>query len=39
VLFALLIGTVVLKERLGPWRWAAGLLICAGVAAMRLQPG
>jgi drug/metabolite transporter (DMT)-like permease len=39
VLFALLMGALFLKERLGPWRWAAGLLICAGVAAMRLQPG
>ena len=36
VLFALLIGAVVLKEPTSRWRWAAGLCICAGVAAMRL---
>jgi drug/metabolite transporter (DMT)-like permease len=26
----------VLREPAGPWRWAAALLIVAGVAAMRL---
>jgi drug/metabolite transporter (DMT)-like permease len=36
VLFALVIGAVLLKERLGPGRLAAGLLICAGIAVMRL---
>lgn len=36
VLFAMLIAFVVLKERAGPWRWAAAVLITAGVAAMRL---
>lgn len=36
VLFAMLIGVVVLKEPVGRWRWAAGLCIAAGVVAMRL---
>lgn len=36
VLFAMLIAAVILKERPGPWRWAAALCICAGVVAMRL---
>ena len=36
VLFALLIGVVLLKEKAGPWRLAAGLCIGAGVVAMRL---
>lgn len=36
VLFAMLIATVILKERAGAWRWAAAASICAGVAAMRL---
>ncbi len=36
VLFALLIGAFVLNEPASRWRWAAGLCICAGVAAMRL---
>jgi drug/metabolite transporter (DMT)-like permease len=36
VLFALLIGVVLLRERAGPWRVGAGLLIGAGVVAMRL---
>jgi drug/metabolite transporter (DMT)-like permease len=36
VLFAMLIGVVLLKETAGPWRWAAGLCIGAGVIAMRL---
>jgi drug/metabolite transporter (DMT)-like permease len=36
VLFALLIGVVLLKEKAGPWRVAAGLCIGAGVVAMRL---
>lgn len=36
VLFALLIGALLLKEPVGRWRWAAGLCIGAGVIAMRL---
>lgn len=36
VLFAMLLGVFVLRERAGPWRWAAGLLIASGVVAMRL---
>jgi drug/metabolite transporter (DMT)-like permease len=36
VLFAMLIGAVVLKERAGRWRWTAALAIGAGVIAMRL---
>ena len=36
VLFALLIGVVLLKEKAGPWRVGAGLCIGAGVIAMRL---
>jgi drug/metabolite transporter (DMT)-like permease len=36
VLFAMLIGAVLLKERPSPWRWAAAGLILAGVALMRV---
>lgn len=36
VLFAMLIGVIVLKERAGRWRWAAALCIAAGVVVMRL---
>lgn len=36
VLFAMLIAALLLKERPGPWRWAAAASICAGVALMRL---
>jgi len=36
VLFAMLIGVLVLNEEAGRWRWAAGLAILAGVVAMRL---
>jgi drug/metabolite transporter (DMT)-like permease len=36
VLFAMLIGAVLLKERPGPRRWAAAALMLAGVALMRL---
>lgn len=36
VLFALLIGAMLLNERPGRWRIAAGLLIGAGVVVMRL---
>jgi len=36
VLFAMLIGVLVLKEKAGAWRWAAALGIVAGVMAMRL---
>ena len=36
VLFAMLIGVFLLKEDAGRWRWAAGLCIAVGVAAMRL---
>jgi drug/metabolite transporter (DMT)-like permease len=36
VLFAMLIAALLLKERLTPRRWAAGGLILAGVALMRV---
>lgn len=36
VLFAMLIGVVLLKEQAGRWRWAAALAIGAGVVVMRL---
>jgi len=36
VLFALAIATVVLKERLTPWRLAAGLVITGGTVLLRL---
>jgi drug/metabolite transporter (DMT)-like permease len=36
VLFAMLLGALLLKERLTPRRWAAGALIVAGVLLMRL---
>ena len=36
VLFAMLIGALWLKEKLTPRRWAAGALILAGVALMRV---
>ena len=36
VLFAMLIGVLVLKEKAGAWRWVAALGIVAGVMAMRL---
>lgn len=36
VLFAMLIGVFLLKEQAGAWRWIAGLLIIAGVAALRV---
>jgi drug/metabolite transporter (DMT)-like permease len=36
VLFALLIGAWILKERIGPTRWAGALAIVGGVAALRL---
>lgn len=36
ILFALLIGLVVLRERIGAARWAAGGLIVAGILLMRL---
>lgn len=35
VLFAMLLGIFLLKEPAGPWRWAAGLLIVAGVVTLR----
>lgn len=37
-LFAVLIGAMVLGERIGPWRWAAVLLGFAGVLVIA-QPG
>jgi drug/metabolite transporter (DMT)-like permease len=37
VLFAILLGAVFLKERLGPARVLAALLIVAGIAMMRLR--
>lgn len=36
VLFALVIATVVLKERLTPWRLTAGVVIAAGTVLLRL---
>jgi drug/metabolite transporter (DMT)-like permease len=36
VLFALAIATVVLKEKLTPWRLAAGLIITSGTVLLRL---
>jgi len=36
ILFALLIGVVLLKERVGPRRWAAAGLIVAGMLLMRV---
>jgi len=36
VLFAMLLGAWLLEERLTPRRWAAGALILAGVALMRI---
>ena len=36
VLFAMLIGVLVLGERAGLWRWVSGALILAGVVLMRL---
>ena len=36
VLFAMLIGVLILGERAGMWRWVAGLLIVSGVVLMRL---
>lgn len=36
VLFAMLLGALMLKERVGPARWAAAALILAGIALMRL---
>jgi len=36
VMFAMLIGVVLLGERAGPWRWIAAALILSGVVMMRL---
>ena len=36
VLFAMLLGAMLLKERVGPARWAVAALILAGIALMRL---
>jgi drug/metabolite transporter (DMT)-like permease len=36
ILFALVLSTVMLKEKLTPWRIAAAVLILAGVAGLRL---
>ncbi|MCI0429089.1 MAG: EamA family transporter [Rhodospirillales bacterium] len=36
VLFAMLIGILLLGERGGPWRWTAAALIAGGVVLMRL---
>jgi drug/metabolite transporter (DMT)-like permease len=36
ILFALVLSTVMLKERLTAWRIAAGVLILAGVAGLRI---
>jgi drug/metabolite transporter (DMT)-like permease len=35
VLFAMLIAFLVLKEKVGPWRWAAAASILAGIVLMR----
>jgi phosphonate utilization associated putative membrane protein len=39
VLFAVLLGTVLLKERFGPRRAAGTICIVGGVMALRLAPG
>ena len=36
MLFALAIALVVLRERFGPWRWAAVALMLAGMGLMRV---
>jgi drug/metabolite transporter (DMT)-like permease len=36
VLFAMLIGVFLLRERAGLWRWVAAILIVSGVVLMRL---
>jgi drug/metabolite transporter (DMT)-like permease len=36
VLFAMLLGALMLKEKIGPIRWAAAALILAGIALMRV---
>ncbi len=36
MLFALAIAAVALRERIGPWRWAAVALMLAGMALIRL---
>jgi drug/metabolite transporter (DMT)-like permease len=36
VLFALLIAFFFLKERIGPWRVGAAILILAGIVLMRV---
>ncbi len=36
VLFAMLIAALVLREPVGPRRWAAAALIAGGIALMRL---
>ena len=36
VLFAMVIGVFVLKEKVGVWRWLAAALILLGIALMRL---
>ncbi len=36
ILFALVLSTVMLKEKLTPWRIVAAALILAGVAGLRL---
>jgi drug/metabolite transporter (DMT)-like permease len=36
VLFAMLIAVVFLRERAGPWRWAAAALIVGGVVLIRV---
>lgn len=36
VLFAMLMAALLLKERIGPWRWAGAAAIVAGVVSLRL---
>jgi drug/metabolite transporter (DMT)-like permease len=36
ILFALVLSTIILKERLSAWRIAAAVLILAGVAGLRM---
>ena len=37
VLFALAIAALMLRERIGPWRWSAVALMFAGVVLIRLS--
>jgi drug/metabolite transporter (DMT)-like permease len=37
MLFALAIAALLLRERIGPWRWSAVALMFAGVVLIRLS--